>query len=64
MFDEMHELMVFLSRKQQELALQAAEWLYRTLRRVTSPPTPVYIPKHPMTPEELERVRPPDAEEE
>jgi hypothetical protein len=36
---------------------ELAEWLARGIDKVAKPPTPVYLPRHSMTPEEIERVR-------
>ncbi len=51
------DLLSRISEKQRAAARLVATWLVRSITRVMRP-TPVYIPRYPMNPEEQERVRP------
>jgi hypothetical protein len=57
MMDALEKLLTDLFNWRRDTALSFAEWLAHLIGEAIRPPTPVYLPRHSMTPEEIERVR-------
>ncbi len=62
LFDTLYEMLAEVSHQQKMAALSVAHWLIHLIDRVYDDTAereiPVYIPLHPMTSGEIDRVKP------